>query len=153
MEKKKNKLLQNAMRTPDGTILNSTHVHDFITHEDKNGQFYANDGGLDYIKRSYPVPTKLNFLEKMLRFIGKYKHMHTPTDLSIYESTPFEEVREKLLRGSNGKFGEEKFHWVILMDMKSEWIKAAIKYNKKYHKDDSWVSDMYRKELLFRGYK
>ena len=39
-----------AMKTPDGTIIQSKHRHDFVGHEDKNGNFYAIDGGLDYCR-------------------------------------------------------------------------------------------------------
>lgn len=47
------KILYNAIRTPDGTILESTHVHDFRTHVDKtNGKEYMVDGGNFYLKRN-----------------------------------------------------------------------------------------------------
>lgn len=39
-----------AMVTPDGTVLHSKHRHDFVGHDDKNGNFYAIDGGLDYCR-------------------------------------------------------------------------------------------------------
>lgn len=45
-----NKLLYNAIVTPDGTKLVSRHTHDYVTHIDKNGQIYGTDGGLDYQK-------------------------------------------------------------------------------------------------------
>lgn len=41
-------IIQNALITPDGYILNSTHTHAFV---EKDG--YAVDGGLQYIKRSF----------------------------------------------------------------------------------------------------
>lgn len=45
------KLIRNAIKTPDGTVLESTHTHDFKSHIDKNGNYYAIDGGLSYLKR------------------------------------------------------------------------------------------------------
>lgn len=45
-------LIYNAVRTPDGTILESRHVHDYATHLDANGDEYMVDGGFDYLRRS-----------------------------------------------------------------------------------------------------
>lgn len=45
-------IILNAMRTPDGTVLNSIHRHDYITHEDENGKVYMLDGGRDYVRCS-----------------------------------------------------------------------------------------------------
>jgi len=38
------------MLCPDGTIIQTRHRHDFVGHEDKNGNFYAIDGGLEYCR-------------------------------------------------------------------------------------------------------
>ena len=40
------------MRTPDGTILESKHRHDYVTHLDANGKEYMLDGGLAYVRSS-----------------------------------------------------------------------------------------------------
>jgi hypothetical protein len=45
-----------AMMTPDGTMLHSKHRHDFVGHEDKNGNFYAIDGGLQYCRITAMAP-------------------------------------------------------------------------------------------------
>lgn len=42
------RLLRNAIQTPDGTVIESVHRHDYVTHLDKNGLEYMIDGGLDY---------------------------------------------------------------------------------------------------------
>lgn len=72
------KLIQNAIVTPDGTILNSTHRHDYVGHTDVNGTFYMRDGGVDYIRGAGFEPKE---------------------DLTLYSDDPFEVIREKYLVG------------------------------------------------------
>jgi hypothetical protein len=46
-------LLRNALQTPDGTVIESKHRHDFQTHVDSvSGLEYMIDGGLDYSRRT-----------------------------------------------------------------------------------------------------
>ena len=51
-KKEKLAILNSRMRTPDGTILESKHRHDYVTHTDANGKEYMLDGGLDYVRCS-----------------------------------------------------------------------------------------------------
>ena len=99
-----NKIVYNAIRTPDGTLLESFHTHDFKTHKDKNGQVYMVDGGLSYIRRS-----------------GSGHQ-----ELCLVESDPIEEIREVFSWGTYGKSGDEPFKRVLLKDMTEEHIKAII---------------------------
>ncbi len=48
----RSKILINAMRTPDGTLLKSLHRHDYVTYTDANGKVYMLDGGTDYVRCS-----------------------------------------------------------------------------------------------------
>lgn len=47
-------ITKNAIKTPDGTIIESKYRHHFVCHKDKNGNIYCVDGGLDYLKRIGP---------------------------------------------------------------------------------------------------
>ena len=51
------KYLANRIRTPDGTILESMHRHDYVTYIDANGKEYMVDGGLDYLRRNIQAAT------------------------------------------------------------------------------------------------
>ena len=48
----KERIVSNRIRTPDGTILESMHRHDYVTYTDANGKEYMVDGGLDYLRRN-----------------------------------------------------------------------------------------------------
>ena len=127
MEKK---LILSQIQTPDGTILKSMHVHDYVIHLDANGEEYMLDGGNEY--QRYNI-TKEPF-----------------KDLSIYSDAPFEIIRENYHRGGRGKDGLQPLTWVPLSKMSNEWLKNCIKYN-----DDRGIGNCdsnywYNKELKYR---
>ena len=101
-----NHIIYNAIRTPDGTILHSKSVHDYITHIDKNGEEYMNDGGNDYLRRNINV---------------------TPfEDLSVYSDSPHEEIREVIAWGSFGIKGDQPLTFTILKNMSDDHIGNII---------------------------
>lgn len=101
-----NHIVYNAIQTPDGTVLVSKHVHDYVTHSDKNGEVYMNDGGNAYIRRS----------------VNKEPY----TDLTVYTDDPHEEIRKVLLWGSYGIKGDEPLKFNVLKDMSGDHIKNII---------------------------
>ena len=122
-------IIQNAIRTPDGTILMSRSRHDYHSYVDTiNGQTYMVDGGLDYIRRS----------------IGPVE------DLTLWDEDPHEVIREKLLRGTRGKDGKGDYKQVILKDIDDEWLKNIISYEEEKRPDNPYLK-YYREELKFRG--
>lgn len=125
------KLILSRIQTPDGTILESRHRHDYVTHTDANGLMYMLDGGTDYKRTT-------------LHFQAPY------TDLSIYSDAPFEVIREHYARGGRGKDGTESLRWVALKDMNDEWLQAAIVYNEERGLAESFANEMYKKEQIFR---
>lgn len=127
METTKKRLIYNAIRTPDGTILVSRHVHDYVSYTDKNGQFYAVDGGLSYAKRAYDE--------------DDYE------DISLYDDSPFWLIREHLAWGTYGKDGKQPLTWKPLKKLDTDHIQVLI--------DDGlgsdWFKEFLKKELEYRN--
>ena len=131
MENEDRKILINRIRTPDGTILTSYHIHDYVSYVDKNGYTYMVDGGNDYLRRN--------------------KVDEAPyTELSVYRDAPFLVIRKVYSRGGRGKDGKQPLTWVPLYQMSNEWLKACVVYNDGIGLGESYASSMYLKELEYR---
>lgn len=113
-------LLLSRMKTPDGTILTSEHVHDYKQHIDKNGDTYMLDGGND---------------EPMV-------------DMSIYSDSPFEEIRKYVTRGTFDKKGNRVF--LALQDMTDEHLLNATMYNLQAGRKYNVHNKLYLQELIYR---
>lgn len=100
------KIIRNIIKTPDGTILESKHIHDCVSHVDANGEFYMNDGGKEYIRRS--------------------SNKEPYEDLSIYDTDIIEKIRENFLWGTYGKKGNEPLHYKTLSNMSNSHIKNIL---------------------------
>jgi len=99
------KLLYNAMRTPDGTIIESRHRHDYVTHLDANGKEYMVDGGLDYVRCS----------------------VHDDqVDLCVYDDDSHSLIRKTLAWGTYGKNGDLPLTYILLKDMETDHIQACL---------------------------
>ena len=98
-------LLHNSIRTPDGTILESRHRHDYRTHVDANGKEYMVDGGLDYVRRSAHGDE---------------------IDLCVYDDDSHSLIRKVLTWGTYGKDGDQPLTYILLKDMETDHIKACL---------------------------
>ena len=98
-KKEKLAILNSRMRTPDGTILESKHRHDYVTHTDANGKEYMLDGGLDYVRCS----------------ANGDEHL-----LTIYTDYPHEVIRLHAKWGTYGKQGDQPLKYVAIADMETE---------------------------------
>ena len=125
----KMQLIYNAIKTPDGTILNSKNRHDYIQHLDKNGETYINDGGVDYFRRSVNIEPYI--------------------DVSLYSDAPHEQIREKISRGGRGKNSDEYLKYVLLKDIGDEWLQSMIKYEEE-HRPLNRFLPIYKNEQLWR---
>jgi len=113
-------ILRNSMLCPDGTHLISKHRHDYITHEDTNGETYFVDGGSDYLRRSVnKSPAK---------------------DTSLYSDDPHELLREELVWGSYGLDPDyAELEYIKIKDLNTLHIHAIV--------DGVYGSDAYRQVM------
>ena len=101
-----NNLILNALRTPDGTVIQSLHRHDYVTYTDANGKEYMVDGGLDYLRRS----------------------IHDDQiDLSEYDDAPHERQRELLTWGTYGIKGDQPLQYKTIEEMETGHLEAVVK--------------------------
>lgn len=121
------RLIRNAIRTPDGTILESMHVHDYRTYTDKNGLTYMVDGGLEYLRRNV--------------------HKDAPhEELSVYVDEDHEINREYFQWTSRGSVSKGPAKTQFLKDMDTDHIRAILDngYGRNYSRE------MFQEELVYR---
>ncbi len=121
-------IVYNAIKTPDGTVLESLHRHDFRDYVDENGKTYMIDGGTDYIHCS------ANGDE---RFI------------TVHDTDLFEWVRLFAYRLGYGKPGDNDYgiyRKTLLKDMTNEHLESSMEFVRPGSK--LWI--LYLKEKLFR---
>ena len=105
MENNGAKLIKNCLETPDGTILQSRHRHDYQEYTDANGKNYMIDGGLSYVRCSAH---------------GDEIHHH------VWDDDPFDKVREAMEWGSRGPNGDQPLTYKKLCDMSTDHIEAVL---------------------------
>lgn len=104
-------LVYNALRTPDGTIIQSRSVHDFVCHTDTiTGKQVCVDGGLDYLRR-----------------IGDFASCQ---DLSLEDSAPHEQIREVVSWGSYGPAGDQPLRYILIKDLSDDHLSKILAYPK-----------------------
>lgn len=125
-------LISNRWRTPDGTLLVSKYTHDFVSHQDANGDVYFVDGGNDYSRRS------LNDIPM--------------TNESVYADDDFEIVRQCLLRGTFGfdNKGTDRRIWMPMNKMSDAHLCNIIVYDGISDGKYSVYTHLYVKELIYR---
>jgi hypothetical protein len=89
---KEPRLLANRIITPDGTVLQSYHRHNYKTYIDANGKEYMIDGGLDYQRCN--VHDDAPYLEA-----------------SVYDNDPHTEIRAAFHWGCRGKDGRSPLEY------------------------------------------
>ena len=116
--------------TPDKTIIESKHVHDYRSHIDSiTGETYCVDGGLDYFR------TSLNKIPA--------------TCLCVTTEDPFELQREAFTWGSYGKNGNEPKHYIKLKDMTTQHIVNILLTQDQIK--GTYVAKLFKQELKYRA--
>ena len=123
------KLLVNRIRTPDGTILQSKHRHDYVTHLDKNGEHYMTDGGIEYIRRS-------------AGHNGPYEEM------DVYTDDTHQKIRAAFCWGTRGKDGKSPLEYKPLETLSTQHIEAIIET--QHHIPDH-IRKVFTDELEYRN--
>lgn len=98
-------LIRNAMQTPDGTVIESTHRHDYVTHLDANGKEYMLDGGLEYVRASAHGDEKW---------------------LTVTIEDDHSVVRDALKWGTYGKNGDQPLRRITLSEMSNGHIQSCL---------------------------
>ena len=121
-------LLANRIITPDGTVLQSFHTHDYKTHVDAvTGETYMIDGGLLYSRGSINI----------IPAIGDY---------ATSEDSP-EHIRERFYWGTCGITGKEPLRYKPLKDLDTDHIEAILETQKYLH---AKIQDTLLNELAYR---
>lgn len=125
------RMVYNAIKTPDGTILESRHRHDYVTHFDKvSREEYMLDGGIDYCR------TNINKVQA--------------ESLQVCLEDGIEKVREVLKWGTYGKEGKDPLRIVKLSEMTTDHIEACLENVPRMHPHYREAMEM---ELEYRKQK
>lgn len=121
MEKFNDRIVYNAIQTPDGTILQSKYRHDYVQYTDKNGQYYMVDGGLDYPRRGFDKND----------YIDLYK---------LFKDCTLDECTQYLMWGQNYDKDMNKLPETIfkpICELTTDHIQAIL--NGNYCKDEMYL--------------
>ena len=111
---KQRELLVSKIRCPDGTVLQSTHQHDFKQHIQEDGREYFIDGGTQY--------QRIGFSDEEFK------------DLSLYSDDPHEKIREDFIWGRNfGKNGKKlpQAEYIALKDLEDDHLESLCYFTLK----------------------
>jgi len=99
-------LIRNAIQTPDGTILESKHRHDYRSHKDANGKIYVVDGGLDYVRATVH---------------------NDQISLALYDTEPHSIQAQYLTWGTFGIRGDQPRRDIRIADMETAHLEVILK--------------------------
>lgn len=120
--------IYSGLKTPDGTILHSTHRHDCVLHKDANGKVYLLDGGLEYVRCSGHEDEEL---------------------IEVYSDEPFEKLRKYIYRMGYGKQGADDYgtYRITFLDKMTDGHLEALM---TYCKEGNRYLPLYKQEIEYR---
>jgi hypothetical protein len=121
-------IVANRIMTPDGTILQSFHRHDYKTYIDRNGLEYMVDGGLDYLRRNY-------------------NETNPYSEMSVYADDDFKLIREAFHWGTRGKDGKSELVRKPLSSLTDDHISTIIETQDHV---PHYIKDLFERELQWR---
>lgn len=121
-------LIANKWQCPDGTILHSKTGWDFVDHNDASGEYFAVDGGNNYI-----------------RIIGDITKLKS---LCVYEDDKHEIIRENFTWKSYGKDGKQPAKYILLKDITDEHLSAIL--DTQWHIVGTYVEKILNDEVAYR---
>lgn len=121
------------IQTPDGTILQSFHRHDYKTYIDANQEIYMIDGGTDYFR--------------------SFINQEPAKNISVYTDDPHELKRTIPVWGTYGKNGDELYRVISVAEMTVDHMQTLLDlgYVKPEICDCILDEIKYRENLLIAG--
>lgn len=123
-------MVANVWKTPDGTILESKYVHDFVQYHDKmaNDDYFI-DGGMEYVRYSVnDIPME---------------------NRCLYSTDPIEQIRNWMWRGTFDENGDRIY--IRLKNMTNQHLENCIMYNfNQGMMADNYITIQYIRELAYR---
>ena len=113
--------------TPDGTVLQSYHRHDYKTYTDKNGEEYMIDGGCDYVRHSINKESAEYF--------------------TVTTDDTHKMKRKWFHWGTYGKNGDQPLKWKPLQELDKEHIEAILGTQ---HHIPKHLRELFQDELDYR---
>lgn len=114
--------------TPDGTLLQSYHRHDYKTYKDANGETYMIDGGCDYQRRSVN---------------------EEPAEYFTVTTDDTHAMQRKCFHwGTRGKDGKQPLTWKPLRELDTDHIEAILET--QYHIPEH-LRELFKNELSYRS--
>lgn len=122
-------ILKNAIKCPDGTVIESRARHEFKVHTQKDGRMYGVDGGLAYLKRMCTD--------------NEYQ------DMSVYSTDKFTKIRNNFAWGTYGKDGKQ-YHQVLLKDLSTPHLTAIIDHISEHFLHPEEFLNVFIREVKYR---
>lgn len=161
MKNKEPVLLATWIMAPDGTMLPSFYRHDYRNHvtvdetklvhkeELKEPEDTVSEEWIEWFKDAVPqvISSRESMVDGGTEPFGRRGGIYT--EMSVYDTDPFEVIRRFVCRGGRGKEGDEPLTWVPLFRINNSWLQNIIIYEEENNPKSIYLS-FYIKEFEYR---